>query len=161
MAHRFVIRRLGSLPWPAGLGKNVGPSHPYNRLEAELRDYLGDDRLFSARAHKRAYLSGDPEYRRIVLLALSQMPWSAGLLDDVEAATALSRSAPLLDQPLSVDAQWDEWARPHCLSVGLSRAWLASPLRICNQKIGDGRHRLTYLRFHRPPEHEILVRLDT
>jgi hypothetical protein len=161
MTYRFVIRRLGSLPWPPGPGKNVGPSHPYSWLEVELREYLGDDRLFSSRAHKDSYLAGDPEYRRIVVDALSQMPWSAGLLDDVEAATALSRSAPLLDQPLSVDAQWDEWARPHCLAVGLSRAWLASPLRICNQKITDGRHRLTYLRFHRPPEYEILVRLDT
>ncbi|BBY96335.1 hypothetical protein MGALJ_60040 (plasmid) [Mycobacterium gallinarum] len=146
MAHRFVIRRLGSLPWPPGLGKNAGPSHPYKQLERRLRAHLGSDRHYSAAAHKHAYLTGDPEYRRIVLHALCQMPWAAGLLDDVEAATALSRSAPLLDRPIAVDSQWDDWARPHCLAVGLSRAWLASPLRVCNQMITDGRHHLTYLR---------------
>ncbi|AGZ54663.1 MULTISPECIES: hypothetical protein [Mycobacterium] len=96
MVHRFVIRRLGSLPWPSGLGKNAGPNHPYKQLERQLRAYLGDDRHFSAAAHKRAYLTDDPEYRRIVLYALTQTSWSSGLLDDVEAATDLSRSAPLL-----------------------------------------------------------------
>ncbi|BBY96510.1 hypothetical protein MGALJ_61790 (plasmid) [Mycobacterium gallinarum] len=83
MAHRFVIRRLGSLPWPPGLGKNAGPSHPYKQLERRLRAHLGSDRHYSAAAHKHAYLTGDPEYRRIVLHALCQMPWAAGLLDDV------------------------------------------------------------------------------
>lgn len=152
MVHRFVIRRLGSLPWPSGLGKNAGPNHPYKQLERRLRAYLGDDRHFSATAHKRAYLTEDPEYRRIVLYALTQTSWSSGLLDDVEAATDLSRSAPLLNEPLAFDSEWDDWARPHCGDVGLSRAWLATPLRIAGQAIVDGRHRLTYLRFHRPPE---------
>ncbi len=72
MVHRFVIRRLGSLPWPSGLGKNAGPNHPYKQLERQLRAYLGDDRHFSATAHKRAYLTEDPEYRRIVLYALTR-----------------------------------------------------------------------------------------
>jgi hypothetical protein len=160
MVHRFVIRPLDSLPWPPGLGKNAGPGHPYTQLEDKLRAYLGDDRLFSAAAHKRAYVSGDPEYRRIVLDTLNQMPWSASILDDVAAASVMASAAPLLGQSLDIDAQWDDWARPHCGGVRLSRAWLTSPLRVCNSMITDGRHRLTYLRFHRSPETAILVRVD-
>lgn len=68
---------------------------------------------------------------------------------------------PCFNEPLAFDSEWDDWARPHCGDVGLSRAWLASPLRIAGQAIVDGRHCLTYLRFHRPPEYEILVRVDT
>jgi hypothetical protein len=161
MEHRFIIRSLGSLPWPHGLGKYEDLGHPYNQLEHQLRAYFGDDRSFAVATHEQAYRTGDPEYRRIVLHALNQMPWSAGLLDDVEVATALSRAAPLLNQPLKKDEEWIDWARPHCGAVSLSNAWLINPLCIDDQWIVDGRHRLTYLRFHRPPEHQILVRQIT
>ncbi len=93
MPHRFLIRQLGTLPWPHGLGKNARPGHPYRTLDTELRNYLGD-RCADRAAHQRAYETADPEYRRIVVDALTQMPWSTDLLDDVEAATTLARSAP-------------------------------------------------------------------
>jgi hypothetical protein len=163
MTHGFVIRPLGSLPWPHGLGKCAGQGHPYKHLGRQLRAYLGNDLSYAASAatHEQAYLTRDPEYRRIVLHALNQMPWSADLLDDVEEATALSRTAPLLNRPLKKDDEWIDWARPHCGTVNLSHAWLINPVCVDDQWITDGRHRLTYLRFHRPPEHQILVRLGT
>ncbi|MDO2394747.1 transcriptional regulator [Mycobacterium avium] len=159
MAHRFAIRRLGALPWPHGLGKNAGDTHPYKKLDTQLGSYLGDGRYDPA-VHRRAYQSADPEYRRIVLDALNQMPWSIDLLDDVDAATTLARSSSLFDQPLPDDqSQWSDWARPYCTAKGLSRSWLGCPADIGPSRIADGRHRITYLRFHRPPEHEILVRV--
>jgi hypothetical protein len=40
-------------------------------------------------------------------------------------------------------------------------AWLANGLNIGKAVIADGRHRLTFLRHHSPPKHEVLVRIDT
>lgn len=151
MAHRFVIRRLGGLPWPHGLGKNAGHTHPYKKLDTQLKNYLGDSRYDPA-VHQRAYQSADPEYRRIVLDALTQMPWSIDLLDDVDAATILARSSSLFNQPLPDDqSQWSDWARPYCTAKGLTSIWLGCPADIGPACIADGRHRITYLRFHRPP----------
>lgn len=90
MAHHFIIRRFGAPPWPHGPGKNAGDTHPYKKLDTQLKNYLGDGRYGRA-AHQRACQSADPEYRRIVLGALTQMPWSTDLLDDVDAATTLAR----------------------------------------------------------------------
>jgi len=159
VSHRYVTRRLGSLPWPHGLGKNARADHPYKKLNQELESYLGD-RCASPSTHQRAFLSADAEYRRIVLDALTQMPWSVDLLDDVEAGTNLARSSPLFNRPLPDDQSlWQDWARPLCAEKGLTRSWLGCPADIGSACIADGRHRITYLRFHRPPEYEILVRL--
>ena len=158
MSHRYRLQQLGALPWPHGLGKNARHGHPYRKLETELRDYLGD-RWADQAAHQRAYETGDPEYRRIVLDALTQMPWSTDLLEDVEAATVLARSAPLLNQPLPDDqSRWEDWARPRCGEKGFTRSWLGCPADIGPLHIGDGRHRITFLRFHRSPDYEVLVR---
>ncbi|GAB4976070.1 hypothetical protein [Mycobacterium intracellulare] len=62
MAHRFVIRSLGALPWPRGLGKNAGDTHPYKKLDTQLQNYLGD-RRYDPAAHQRAYQSADDRAR--------------------------------------------------------------------------------------------------
>lgn len=38
--------------------------------------------------------------------------------------------------------------------------WLYWPVKVFWNGIGDGRHRLTFLRLHRDPEHEVLVRIE-
>lgn len=157
MPMTYQIRPLGSLPWPSGLGKH---GSRYGNLEHELRALLGDDDFWDTEAHRRAFVSGDPDYRRIVLKELGQLPWSADVVDGVDAATALARSSPLLNQPLDSEAPWLNWAAPHRDNYPVW-AWLTNGLNASDTVIGDGRHRLTYLRYHRPPEHEVLVRIET
>lgn len=147
----FQIRTLDSLPWPAGLGKQGN----YRDLERALRAHLGDH-FYCPRAHRRAFEVGDTEYRRIVLHALRQKAWSSDVIDAVDKASALARSAPLLNRPLESVAPWLEWAQPHRESYPVWTS-LTNPVAIGESFIAEGRHRLTFLRYHRPPEYELLV----
>lgn len=153
----FQIRPLGTLPWPSGLGKYGGSYRP---LERAMRALLGDDDFWNPEAHRRAFVGGDPDYRRIVLTELGQRAWSADVVDGVDAATALARSAPLLNQSLASMSPWLDWAAPYRSNYPVW-AWLTNGLNVGRSSIADGRHRLTYLRYHRPPEHEVLVRIET
>ncbi|MCV7074871.1 hypothetical protein [Mycobacterium szulgai] len=153
----FQIRPLGSLPWPAGLGKHGGR---YRRLEDALRALLATDDFWNPEAHRRAFVASDSDYRRTVLTELKHQAWSADLLDGVDTATALARTAPLLNQPLESESSWLDWAAPHRTDYPVW-AWLTNGLNASESEIADGRHRLTYLRYHRPLEHEVLVRIET
>jgi hypothetical protein len=153
----FQIRPLGSLPWPSGLGKFGGS---YRDLERAMRAHLGDDDFWNPVAHRGAFISGDPVYREIVLTELGRRAWSADLAESVDTATALARLAPLLSQPLTTESPWLDWAAPHRSDYPVW-SWLANGLNVGESVIADGSHRLTFLRYHRPPEHEVLVRIET
>lgn len=152
---RYEVRSLGSLPWPPGLGKGGS----YSDLETALRAYLGDDDLVDPEVHRRAFVGGDPVYREIVVGHLSRRPWAKDLLDGVDAATEAARSAPLLGKSVPSEGPWLDWADRY-REVNPVWAWLSNGLHIAGARIADGRHRLTYLRFHRPPEHQVLVRAE-
>lgn len=152
----YRIRPLALLPWPSGLGKGGR----YRDLERAMRAHLGEDDFWNPEAHRRAFVDGDPDYRRIVLTELGKQPWTADLVDSVDTATDLARSAPLLNQPLDSESPWLDWAAPRRSDYPVW-AWLSNGLNAGESVIADGRHRLTYLRYHRPPEHEVLVRIET
>lgn len=157
MPLRFVIRPLETLPWPQGLGKHGGG---YRDLESAMLELLGEDNFWSPEAHRCAFAEGDPDYRRIVLTELGKRNWSADLADGVDRATALARLAPLLDTSLASESPWLDWASRHRDDYPVW-SWLANGLTVGSSAIADGRHRLTFLRYHRPPEHEVLVRVET
>jgi hypothetical protein len=62
--------------------------------------------------------------------------------------------------PLTTESLWLDWAAPHRSDYPVW-AWLANGLTIGKSVIADGRHWLTFLRYHRPPEHEVLVRIES
>jgi hypothetical protein len=151
MTITYEIRRLGTLPWPDCLGKSE-----YPKLELELKELLGED-YWDRGANKRA-LRTNPRYRAIILANLGKR-W-ADLPESVHRATDLARKAPLLGRPLLDESPWLQWARQQHDTEGLFVLdWLSYPAFICEDEIGDGRHRLTYLRFHHGPEYELLVRV--
>lgn len=153
----YEIRTLGSLPWPAGLGKGGGN---YRDLAKLLRAHLGDEHHKSPQAHRHAFLNGDPEYRRIVLEQLSHQHWAADILLGYDAATDAARHAPLLNQYLPMQIEWDAWARPYLHAPAGKPVWysLSDPITVNSRpEITGGRHRLTYLRYRRPADHEVIV----
>lgn len=152
----FEIRRLDSLPWPPVLGKGANPKHPYWQLREQLEGHLGDSRYHRPAAHRDAFLSGDAEYRRIFMDAVTQLRWSADLPETVDTATAIARTTPMLNAPMADTSAWLDWSRQVCQDEGAGY-WLRDGFTYCGDQIENGRHRLTYLRYHRPPEHEILV----
>lgn len=155
----YRIRTIGSLPWPAGLGK----SGSYRDLRRLLRTHLGDEQYDSPEAHRHAFLSGDNEYRRIVLEQLTRQQWSPDILDGYDAATRAARSAPLLNQRQETLSEWLNWARAYQHAPGGRPIWcsLSDPITVGpNDHISNGRHRLAYLRYHRPTDHEVIVQHD-
>lgn len=152
----FQIRRLDSLPWPPGLGKGANPKHPYWQLREQLEEHLGADRYHRPAVHQQAFLSGDPEYRRIFMDAVTQLAWSADLPESVDTATDFARTTTLLNTPLPDTSAWSDWSRQVCEHHGAG-LWLRDGFTYSGSQIDNGRHRITYLRYHRPPEHEVLV----
>ena len=155
----YRIRTLGSLPWPPGLGKNGR----YRDLRKLLQAHLGEDLYHSPEAHQHALLNGDNEYRRIVLEQLARQPWAADILEGYDEATRAARSAPLLNQRQENLSGWLDWARPYQNTPAGRPIWcsLTDPIEVGpDEKIANGRHRLTYLRYHRPAHHEVIVQHD-
>lgn len=151
----FEVPPLKSLPWPAGLGKQGS----YKGLEKAMRALLGDDDLWNPDAHRHAFVSGNTEYRRLILDDLCQWQWSANLVAAVDTATALARSSPLLNRRLELASTWYDWAAQYRDVHGYPVwCWLTSPVEITNSAaLADGRHRLTFLRYHQPADHKVLV----
>lgn len=151
MTFTYKIRRLGTLPWPRCLGKSE-----YHKLELALRALLGED-YDDPVANMRA-LHTNPDYRAIVVRELAKA-WSGDLLESVHRATELAREAPLLGRPLPDEGPWIDWARQYEDTEGFFvMKWLYFPARMEGDEISDGRHRLTWLRLHRDPGYELLVR---
>ena len=77
MTFSYTIRKLGSLPWPSSLGKDI----EFPGLREKLRAVLGDNYADPA-AHRDA-LHNNPDYRAIVEIALESERtgppiWSTG-----------------------------------------------------------------------------------
>ena len=120
---------------------------------------LGDSYTDPA-AHRDA-LHNNADYRAVVDIALESAYWAADLVDGVDRATELARDAPLLGQVLDDVTPWRQWVAPYRELYGRSVwEWLYWPVKVFWNGIGDGRHRLTFLRLHRHPEHEVLVRIE-
>lgn len=154
MSVRYEIRPLGSLPWPHGLGKSE-----YPELEWRMKRHMGSGYADRA-AHEHAYHC-DPIYRMIVQDELGKLSWAADLLEAVDIATAIAEHSPLRGRTLDDVDEWQTWAWPQRETLSFSiYSWLSSPPRTLplRREIGDGRHRLTYLRLHRGSDHPVLVR---
>ena len=153
MPVRYQIRPLGDLPWPHGLGKAE-----YPELEWRMKRHLGNG--YGSRAvHERA-LHCDPLYRMIAQDELSKLSWAADLLSAVDDVIAIASGSPLRGRTLEDVDDWRSWCWPVQESLSFSvYSWLSAPPRILPSKyeIGDGRHRLTYLRLHRGADHPVLV----
>jgi len=147
----FQIRTLGSLPWPHGLGKAE-----YKTLEHRMQRHMGMDTYYSRDAHRVSF-DTDPIYRGIALDELCQTHWAQGLVELSARVVTAARTAPLLDKPLTDSEPWCEWARNYDTREAYLRSWLINPIRVDANEIGDGRHRLTYLRLVTDPSFEILV----
>jgi hypothetical protein len=153
MREIFVLRRLDSLPWPAGLGK-----FEYPGLERRMRALMGS-RWGDAEAHRDG-LAANLEYRLIADEELSQAHWADGLLETVAEATRAARQAPLLNRPLTGIAEWRQWAELYREQSGYPVfTTLAGLAHVCGDKLNNGRHRLTYLRLHADPSTEVPVRI--
>ncbi len=153
MPIRYQIRPLRALPWPHGLGKSE-----YPELEWRMKRHLGAGHA-DRRVHEHA-LSGDPLYRMIAHEELGKLSWAGDLLEAVEEATRIASSSPLLGRALADVDGWRSWAWTFRDAVSFPvYSWLSAPPRIISGtcEIGDGRHRLTYLRLHRDPDHPVLV----
>lgn len=147
----FEIRRLGDLPWPHGLGKLE-----YKRLERRMKQLMGDS-YGDTDANWRAFVS-NPEYRKAVEEELATERWADGLVEDITRSTELVRTAPLFGHRLSDTTDWFDWVRRVSPPHSSDRLWwLWSPAKIGNGGISDGRHRLTFLRLHQPPDYQLLV----
>ena len=153
MPVRFEIRPLAALPWPHGLGKAEYPD-----LEWRMKRHLGA-RYADRGVHERALVC-DPLYRMIAEEELGKLSWAADVLTAADAATEIALSSTLLGRSLTGVDEWQSWTWPLRERLGFPvYSWLSSPPRILplQQEIGDGRHRLTFLRLHRGPQHRVLV----
>ncbi len=153
MPVRFEIRPLGALPWPHGLGKSEYPD-----LERRMKRHLGAG-YADRGVHERALLC-DPLYRVIAEEELGKLSWAADLLAAADAATEIASCSTLVGRSLTGVDVWQSWTWPLRERLGFPvYSWLSSPPRILplQREIGDGRHRLTYLRLHRGPQHRVLV----
>lgn len=153
MPVRFEIRPLAALLWPHGLGKSEYPD-----LEWRMKRHLGAG-YADREVHERALLR-DPLYRMIAEEELGKLSWAADLLAAADAATEIASCSTLLGRSLTGVDEWQSWTWPLRERLGFPvYSWLSSPPRILprQREIGDGRHRLTFLRLHRGPQHRVLV----
>jgi len=149
----FDVRTLGSLPWPARLGKQC----EYPGLENKLQRLLGDP-WCTPQAHRHA-LETNPRYRAILEEAFADSPWRAGLFDGVRRATEVAQQAPLRGTRLRDDDPWRQWKRTLGPLDSDTREWLKWPAGFAHDRFTDGRHRITCLRLHHGPDLPVLVRI--
>jgi len=150
---RYELRPLGELPWPHGLGKRDS----YPLLERRMQQLLGDE--YRDTDANRRWFESSADYREIAESELSNAAWSTDLLASVDAAGVLAQTCPVFGRTLPHSGAWDDWVRPLHTSLGRGvREWLGDPASVTATGIGNGRHRLTFLRLHHPPEHLVLVR---
>ncbi|MGB5113386.1 MAG: hypothetical protein WBO08_17915 [Mycobacterium sp.] len=148
------MRALGSLPWPTSIGKDL----EYPGLRGVVLDYMnppsGGSRSFEAAFGAEAGL------RAAINEALSSAVWAASL-ERIDEALTIGRTSPLLGRVLTDVDPWRQWARPLVEAHGpLVRHWVYYPILLAGSGIGDGRHRLTYLRLHHDPSYPVLVRVN-
>jgi hypothetical protein len=152
MAVSYEMRRLDSLPWPTSIGKDL--EYPGLRGKVLARLGPGPD------AFKTAF-EGDSTLRSLIGDALSSAPWAPADLSDVDHLYSCAAQSSLLYRMVNDDISWRRWADPLQQRNGrLVFDWLCNPIRITVNGIGDGRHRLTYLRLHRCPAYLVLVRIN-
>lgn len=150
----YEIRTLGSLPWPAGLGKNI----EYPGLERRLNHLLGHQ-WRDPDVNRRAF-EANPEYRVILEQAFCDAPWRAGLFEGVRCATELARQSPLLSKPTNDPAAWIRWTLTLDPLDPDTRGWLRYPAKFARNTFTDGRHRIACLRLHHEPNLPVLVKVD-
>ena len=147
----YEIRSLASLPWPRGLGKMT----EYPQLERRMKVLMGAS--YREPDANREGFENDPRYRLIAVEELETADWSADLIEGVDQATSLAQDCVLLGQRLADQEPWLRWAN----SIGAldlsTRIWLMRPARMAGGGIDHGRHRLTYLRLHKPADYRLLV----
>lgn len=123
-----------------------------------MKQIMGDS-YHDPEANRRAFES-DPQYRKAVDEELANEPWADGLVEDITRSTELVRTAPLFGRRLADTTDWFDWLRrvspPHTPD---RLWWIWSPATIGNGGLGDGRHRLTFLRLHQPPDYQLLVQV--
>jgi hypothetical protein len=132
MTFSYAIRKLGSLPWPSSLGKDI----EFPGMREKLRAVLGDSYADPA-AHRDA-LHNNPDCRAVVEIALESADWAADLVDGVDRATELARDAPLLGQVLDDVTPWRQWAAPYRELYRRSVwDWLYRPVKVFWNGISD------------------------
>lgn len=152
----YEIRALDSLPWPAGLGKDL----EYPNLTRRLQRLLGGG-YGNPSANRHAFES-DPAYREVLLAALTRAPWASDVAEIASAAAELARGAPLLGEELVGVRQeaWWAWAKQYGDQLRVHE-WLTRAVCFTTEGLFmSGRHRLTYLRLVRGPEFEVLVQIS-
>ena len=105
-------RRADGIRMPQHAGRRVVVAQHQRTKCSRDADLFGADRFTIAGLGEDVATGVGLDYRRIVLKELGQLPWSADVVDGVDAATALARSSPLLNQPLDSEAPWLNWIRP-------------------------------------------------
>ncbi|WP_301123525.1 transcriptional regulator [Mycolicibacterium fortuitum] len=152
---RFEIRPLISLPWASRLGK----MSEYPDLEHRMRRLMGDD-WWNQEANRIAFET-NPQYRDIVVTELRKAPWAPGIFKGVDRATNLARQSPLIGKHLgdTAEAQWHDWKKTLGDLRYPEKEWLRWLPRVISGDFDDGRHRITYLRAHRDPDHPVLVQV--
>jgi len=147
------IRTLGSLPWPARLGKQC----EYPGLEYRLQRLLGDQ-WCTPEANRHA-LEHNPQYRAILDQAFADAPWRAGLFNAVRHATELAQQSPLRGTRQVNDDPWRDWTKTLGPLDRDTTQWLKWPAGFAHDRFTDGRHRITCLRLHHSPALPVLVRI--
>lgn len=145
---RYTTVPVSRVPYPAGLGK-----HEYPDLESGMRALLGRDYGDPSVAERKFWT---PEYQELIRLHLAPEFDPLGDIIDIAAqAASAAQASNVFDVPMpdagSVGPDQRYWAGlPELLGGHVVREWARRPPQIYDRGtawlIGDGRHRLSYLR---------------
>lgn len=162
----YTTMPIREVPYPHGLGK-IG----HDELQAGMERLLGVEWMDQA-ANEEAFWT--PRYQRLLEKYLAPEFDPAGdIVGIARQATAHAHCNPVLHQRLTgaSEAQDRYWAGLPTFGNDVPRkvvSWCDFPPEITryadgSSRYGNGRHRLSYLRFRiqpTDPEFEVLVRID-